>query len=291
MAGRCLSNQLVASGILAHAQEGPAHHYALLFMGNSHSSANDLPGLVARLIEVGEAGSSAEAELAPGWGFLADRLNDGVSRQSLESRPWTHVVLQAQKYSTTGLYSYPTTAAEEWIRRVKAQGAVPVMFPEWPRRGNFEEGARVHRLHLSIAGREPACVAPVGLTWDAALLRHPGLVLHAPDGNHSNLAGALLTAYVFYQLLTGRSADALPVIPSIAVAADTQRQLKAVAAEVTAAHSDSCLQFGMGGPVVDAGGAAGEAGVYEGIPALGGTGRILIGALVLLLGSRVLRSG
>jgi hypothetical protein len=203
--------------------------YELLFIGNSHSSFNGLPNLVAILIEAGEQGTTANAGLAPGWNFLSDRLNDGVTQQALEARAWTHVFLQAQKYSSTGQYSYSTEAAEEWIRRVKTKNALPIMFPEWPRRGNTEEGQRVYELHRSIALEEPACVAPVGPVWDEFILRYPAIGLHATDGNHSNLKGALLSAYVFYQIISGNPASGISYIAQIDVSEQVQEKLKEVA--------------------------------------------------------------
>jgi hypothetical protein len=203
--------------------------YELLFIGNSHSSMNGLPNLVAILIEAGEPGKVAYSDLAPGWNFLADRLNDGVTQEALESRNWTHVFLHAQKYSTSGNYTYPTVGAEEWIRRAKSQDSLPIMFPEWPREGNTEEGLRVHELHVAIASREPACVAPVGLVWDKFIELYPYISLHATDGNHSNLKGALLTAYVFYQVVTGNNAIELDYISEIDVPESTQYKLKEVA--------------------------------------------------------------
>lgn len=243
--------------------------YQLLFMGNSHTAANGLPNLVTALIEGGIPGAAASQATAPGYLFLADRINDGVSRPLLESRNWSHVILQAQKYSSSGQYDYPTAAAEEWIRSAKAQGARPILFPEWPRRGNTEEGPRVQQLHLDIASRESACVAPVGLAWEAALEENPGLVLHASDGNHSNLTGSLLTAFVLYQVITGKPASELPDLATVAVSSGTQQALKTVAAEVVAANQQTCAAPPAPGP--------------EGIPALGlsGMGILILGLAVL----------
>jgi hypothetical protein len=210
--------------------------YELLFIGNSHSSVNGLPDLVAILIEATGQGKTANAALAPGSNFLAERLKDGTTQATLEARKWTHVFLQAQKYSSTGNYSYPTDAAEEWIRRIRKLNASPVMFPEWPRRGNTEEGQRVYDLHVSISTREPACVAPVGLVWDAFIFRYPAIALHAADGNHSNLNGALLTAYIFYQILTEKPANTLGYIAEIDVNEETQRKLKEVALDFHNQH-------------------------------------------------------
>jgi len=214
--------------------------YESLFIGNSHSASNGLPDLVATLIETGLPGKSANSSLAPGYGFLSDRLSDGVTQQALDSRTWTHVILQAQKYSTSGLYHYPTDAAEIWIRRVKERNARPILFPEWPRKGNKEEGHRVHNLHLGISSREPACVAPIGLAWEESIARYPGLNLYASDGNHSNLSGALLSAYVFYELFTGRLAVDLPYIPEIKVDAESQQKLGDVASFVVETNHETC---------------------------------------------------
>jgi hypothetical protein len=242
---------LSCAASLAHAQAGvtdplppgaKTENFDLLFMGNSHSKANDLPGLVATLIETGKPLANADAANAPGFMYLADRQDDGVSPQLLASRPWSHVVLQAQKYSTSGLYYYPTDAAEEWIRRAKAQNTQPILFPEWPRRGNTEEGKRVHNLHLSISSREAACVAPIGLAWEKSIADHPEIELHAPDGNHSNIQGALLSAYVFYEVMSRQPAADLPVVSSIKVSPDVQGKLKNTASEVVATSAETCLQ-------------------------------------------------
>jgi hypothetical protein len=184
--------------------------YSVLLIGNSHSSRGNLPAALQQLLEEGRDGSSARVVALGHWAFLADRLADGVTQEALGSQPWTHVVLQAQKYSMSGRYTYPTAAAEEWIRRVRTVGATPVLFPEWARKGHPEEGARVQALHEAIAAREPACVAPIGLAWDSLRETNPKIALHDRDDNHANSTGALLTAYVLYAAITGNSIGDLP---------------------------------------------------------------------------------
>lgn len=205
--------------------------FQVLLIGNSHSSKNKLPDLLAAVIRTGQPGISVHAEAAPRWKFLSERLDDKVTTKALRSRNWTHVILQAQKYSTSGRYLHPTDAAEEWIRRVRRRGAAPVLFPEWGRRGEEDEGLRVHRLHMGIAEREPACIAPVGLAWEIMHRRDPAIRLHAYDGNHSNPTGALLTAFVLYQTVTGSPAEELPLIESTRVGAEVQEILRRAAGE------------------------------------------------------------
>lgn len=206
---------------------------ALLFMGNSHTSSNNLTGMVAAMVSAVRPGKSVSNVIAPGGMFLEERVHDAQSMNLLRSQRWSAVVLQAQKYSTSGLYTYSTAEAEELIRIARAAGSLSVMFPEWPQRG-IDETQRIYDLHVSIAQRAPACVAPIGQAWDLALARNPSLVLHAPDGNHSAPAGAFLAALVLFATLTNESPLRVPDLPQFGIAASLQRELREVAAETIA---------------------------------------------------------
>jgi hypothetical protein len=148
----------------------------------------------------------------------------------LREQRWSFVVLQAQKYSESGLVEYSTSEAEALVRMARAAGAVPVLFPEWPRRG-IAETQRIFDLHVSIARHAPACVAPIGQAWDLALARNPSLVLYASDGNHSAPAGAFLAALILATTITGVPPDQLPALAIPDVDPATQAFLRAVAAE------------------------------------------------------------
>jgi hypothetical protein len=207
----------------------------LLFMGNSHTAAHGLPQTVGALVRAARPDRSVHVEVAPDWGFLEDHASNPRTLELLDRRRWTFVVLQAQKYSASGQFSYPIEPAIELARRARAAGAVPVMFPEWPRRG-VPETQRIYDLHVSIAQREPACVAPIGQAWDIALARHPGLVLHDADGNHSAAPGAFLAAVVIASTMTGVPPDAFPVVSQAGVDAELQARLRDAAAEAVALH-------------------------------------------------------
>jgi hypothetical protein len=201
-----------------------ASAYKVLLMGNSHAAG--LNSVLPDLLALGQPGKPVEMRLSSSSGFLVDRVSDGSSEQDLEREPWTHVILQAQKYSTTGSLSYPTDAAEYWIRGSKEQGATPIMFPEHPRRGNTWEGRTLWELHTGIAMRENTCVAPVGPVWDEVIFRAPSLVLHQPDGNHASQTGALLTALVFYPIITGQPVESLPELSAFGIDAETEQVMK-----------------------------------------------------------------
>lgn len=207
----------------------------VLMMGNSHTSRHAVHAQLQALLQAG-LGRLAASQLSPGEGFLDERVGDGVSLPLLRSRRWTAVVLQAQRYSTTGQFNYSTREAEDLVRAARAQGALPVLFPEWPRLG-VPETQRIYALHVSIARQAPACVAPVGQAWDLARQRHPSLVLHASDGNHAAPAGAYLAALVLQATLSGAEPERLLLLPDLPVdvpAAD-QARLRQVAADAVRA--------------------------------------------------------
>lgn len=209
---------------------------AVLFMGNSHTSYNHLPEMVAAMLRAARPGQRVEAVEAPGWLFLEQRSRDAASLALLHDRRWHFVVLQAQQYSASGRTTDSTAGAESLIRAARSVHAIPVLFPEWPRDG-VPETRRIYDLHRSIVRREPACVAPVGQAWDLARATYPDLLLHASDGNHSAPAGAFLAALTLTAAITGTAPDALPALPQFAVPVAVQSRLRQVAAQTVAAIS------------------------------------------------------
>jgi hypothetical protein len=207
-----------------------AADFKLLFMGNSHTSVNNLPGMVAAMVRAGLPGKTVKYVEAPGWMFLEERAADAASLALLRDPGWSFVVLQAQKYSSSGLFEYSIDGAVELVHMARVDKAVPILFPEWPRRG-VPETQRIYDLHVSIARREPACVAPIPQAWDLALARYPTLVLHDADGNHSAPAGAFLAALILATTMTGVPPGHLPSLAGLGVDDDVQARLRGVAAE------------------------------------------------------------
>ncbi len=215
--------------------------YKVLLMGNSHAAA--LRSTLEYFLVHGQPAKPADVQTAPGVAFLDERRNDGVSEQKLESAPWTHVILQAQKYSTTGASIYPTTAAEYWVRRSKELGATPIMFPEHPRQGNRLEGRTLWDLHTGIAARENACVAPVSLVWDEVIFTDPSLALYQPDGNHASKTGIVLTALVFYSIITGQPVETLPELSELGIDSATELLLKQAVSSLLFVHPPCAFEI------------------------------------------------
>ncbi|MCO4799280.1 MAG: hypothetical protein KC484_08705 [Colwelliaceae bacterium] len=209
-----------------------AQHYKVLLIGNSHVTSNNLPKIIELLIQQGKTNNQVKVEHSSGAGYLDDRINDGVTLEKIESESWTHVVLQAQKYSQSGSRLYSTDAAESWVAIVKQKNATPILFPEHPQKGNSFEGQYVHDIHMSIVENQKSCIAPIGLAWNEAIDELPDLTFHAVDGNHAAYTGSFLTALVFYQVITGELADSLPYMQSIPLSESVQSDLGKIASKI-----------------------------------------------------------
>ncbi len=208
----------------------------LLFMGNSHTASHQLPAMVAGLLRAARPGKSVEVVVSPHSMLLNARGSHSPSLGLIASRRWTHVVLQAQDYSSSGLFTYPTTGAEKLVQLANAQGSQTVLFAEWPRRG-IDESGRIFDTYANIAQVQPACLPPVPQAFDLAVTRHPSLSLWDADGNHSGPAGAFLAAVILFSAMDDTPPAGLPALVDIGVDALTQSQLKAVAADTIKLHS------------------------------------------------------
>lgn len=214
---------------LAIPQNQDAEDYKILYFGNSHVAGQ--AELIETLIANALPDKTVTAEIAPGRHFLAERLNDPSSMDMLLENEWTHLVLQGQKYSQSGGNIYPTDAAENWIALAKENGITPILFPEHPQLGDTQEGQFVYDIHTNIANNQRSCVSPIGPAWDKALAIDSSLNYYHSDGNHAAPVGSLLTAYVFYEVITGQPADLVPDIDELVVVKETQSFLRQIASE------------------------------------------------------------
>lgn len=208
----------------------------VLMMGNSHTHFNDLPGRLEAMLRVGNPGKTVAVIAAPASLFLDEHLKHASTLALLKNQQWNYVILQAQKYSSSGAFSYSIAEAISLVGLARQSKALPVLYPEWPRRG-IAETDRIFTQHVSIAQQAPACIAPIGQAWDMALQRHANLPLYATDGNHSTAAGAQLTAFILYATLSGKLPSTLPDIQVSDVSTMMQIQLRQVADETVLALS------------------------------------------------------
>lgn len=170
----------------------------ILFIGNSHTRKS--PDLLAKLFKISQPQKSILIARSMG-GFLSQHAKSQVTLDLIEFGKWDFIVLQAQKYSTTGKYTYPIDGALKLAKLGQNQGSKIILFPEWSRRGVPDEYLRINQIHAQIADQTGAQVAPIGQTWDAIAQQRTDLVLHHADGNHAADVGHFINACIFYSMM------------------------------------------------------------------------------------------
>ena len=144
---------------IAAAEEPPLK---VLFIGNSYTSVNDLPGLVTALAE-GRPGRRIETgQETPGGCTLLKHAQDGKAAAAIRSRKWDVVVLQEQSQLP---FMHPTMmreGAKELHSVIREQGATTMLYLTWARQSQPENQAAINRSYFRCAEELRAKVAPVG---------------------------------------------------------------------------------------------------------------------------------
>ena len=200
---------LVAAALLAwQPSASPAR---LLFIGNSLTYENDLPGMVCLLARSAGRPLVCESVARPDYG-LEDHWRDGEARKAIAAGRWDIVVLQqgpsALPESRRVLIDY-TRRFDAEIKKAGARTALYLVWPSRARRGDFEAVSRSYRAAAQAVG---ATLLPVGEAWRAAWALDDGLPLYQADGFHPSDAGTYLAALVAYRHLFGEPAPVTPVL-------------------------------------------------------------------------------
>lgn len=213
----------------------------LLFIGNSYTYVNDLPGMFAQL--AGSGGHPVETRtLAEGGWTLADHVNDKNTLPAIQSGKWDYVVLQEQSEipavnSSRVAGMYP--AARTLVQWITENGETPMFFMTWAHQGgdpqyglnDFDSMQNQTVVgYMTIAHELRVPVAPAGYAWWTARKQYPDIVLWQSDGSHPDMSGTYLAACVFYAAIFHQSPEGLRYTAQIP--AKTAQTLQSVAAGV-----------------------------------------------------------
>lgn len=212
----------------------------VLFLGNSYTSTNDLPGMFASLAAA--AGRRVDvAMVANGGETLADHAASADDSAQLADAKWDCVVLQEQSEipAMPGGRPQMQAAVRNLAGRIRTAGAVPILFETWAHRdGMPAAGLRdfaVMQTALSEGYRQAGSqagigVVPVGDAWATAIERDSSLALWQPDGSHPTAAGTWFSAAVLVHALLNADPGQL-VTSSGAPPANIAAELAAVASQ------------------------------------------------------------
>ena len=187
---------------------GPGLH--VLFIGNSLTYVNNLPGIVEALADSAREPLLETRMVAKPDYSLEDHWADGDARRTIESGGWNVVVLQQGPSSLDESRALLLTYAKSFNDAITKVGARPAMYQVWPtvdRAADFPRANESYRLAASAVG---GLLFPAGEAWLAAQRIDPTIPLYAFDGLHPSAEGSYLAALVMYAVLYGKSPVGLP---------------------------------------------------------------------------------
>ena len=229
----------------------------VLFLGNSYTSVNDLPGTFSALCNA--MGKPMQvASNAPGGYTFNGHSTNATSLALIQQADWDVVVLQEQSQ----IPSFPPTQVASqcypYAARLDSfiQAVNPCMetffFMTWGRQNGDASNCanypvlctydgmqgRLRESYLEMAQDNQASVSPVGMAWKRVRDLNPGIELYSPDGSHPSIAGTYLAACVFYASLFHESPQGAAFTSGLADS--TAQILQLVAFETV---TDSLIQW------------------------------------------------
>ena len=184
----------------------------ILFIGNSFTGRNDLPGLLTEMAASAPEPTAIETDrvLANG-ASLRQHWNAGTAAEKVGQGGWDYVVLQEQSTLPIKNVRRFHENVQLFNEIIQQQGAKTMLYITWARQHAPETQQVLNEATQTIAGETGALVAPVGVIWQNARQSHPDLELYDKDGSHPSPTGSYLAACVFYATLLQKNPTSLMV--------------------------------------------------------------------------------
>lgn len=173
----------------------------ILMLGNSFTTKNDLPSLLAQLTQ------SEVVAHARGGARLSEHLNPNTkmgerTQEALQTEKWNYVVLQEMSNAPIKSKEKFLSAVEKLCEQIRENGAEPVLFATWAYEQDSKQLKKLSMDHDEMdkkmfeayheAAKINDClIANVG---KAFYENSKSIDLYAEDGCHPNEQGSELAA-------------------------------------------------------------------------------------------------
>jgi prepilin-type N-terminal cleavage/methylation domain-containing protein len=187
----------------------------VLFVGNSFTFTNDIPGLTVALSRAAEAKPELNVDShVVGGATLERHWNDGAALAKIQSTDWDIVILQEQSQRPLKAFGRDTffyPYARKFAEAIRAIGAIPMFYMTWARPDlpGFPQ-QQWTESYSDITKELTAECAPVGVAFERFKLAFPGTALTTDANGHPSPQGAYLAACTFYAALYRKSPEGLP---------------------------------------------------------------------------------
>ena len=195
----------------------------ILFIGNSYTFMNDLPGTFTKLVESG--GETVKTDIsAIGGTTLEKHTKNKTTIDKIKKGKWNFVVLQEHSLGTVidsfrTKHTYPAINYLDSLIKVKK--AKTLLYMTWGRKKGgihildtlstkrfkdyFEMQAAVEKAYRQMGKDFGAQVVPAGLAWQNVIRKYYFANLWEEDESHPNPEATYLNACVFYATVFKKS--------------------------------------------------------------------------------------
>ena len=174
--------------------------YSALFIGNSLTYTNDIPGLLEETASTQGYTMTASSVAFGGYG-LEDHWNEGSIQTLIESREYDFVIIQqgpsSQADGKASLIEYGGKIAT----LCQAHGVKLVYYMVWPSLTYYKTFDGVIANYTEAAAMSNSRLAPVGSVWKAHFDATDDFSYYGPDGFHPSLEGSRVAAEVIFESL------------------------------------------------------------------------------------------
>lgn len=170
----------------------------LLFIGNSHTFFNDLPGMVRDLAVENGYACQVTKLAESGWSLL-QHVNEPNTEYVILSGGFDYVILQdrANPFNREDF----TSAVLTLNALIRQTGAIPVLYESWTNKDAANKQAELDAAHYEMAEKIGAILVPVGEYWRDNAHIHSGIDMYAGDGIHATKAGSQFAAGMIWDMI------------------------------------------------------------------------------------------
>jgi hypothetical protein len=187
----------------------PPATYRVLFIGNSLTYFNDLPGTVARLAGSGNVTIHVASVAEPNLALIDHAEGSSNALDMIRQGGWNYVVLQQGPSALSLSRDTLLLATRLLAAEIRAVGARTALLMVWPESSRFAVFHDVRESYRAAADDVGGLFFPAGEAWRTAWASDPQLQLYGPDGYHPSELGTYLAALVVYEEITGNDSRAL----------------------------------------------------------------------------------
>lgn len=208
-AGTVLYQLLVAGpSVTFYTQPRGPSHLRVLFVGNSLTYFNDMPGIVAGMLTLRHPELRPQVAMvsAPGY-TLREHFENGRVLQVLSDQRWDVVVLQERGGYAIDHPGETRVYAQRLAAAAQRSGGKSMLFVDWFQASASQPPGQAEAEIASALGLSTLPAGPVLARLHQEL---PRLELLQEDGQHPSPAGSYAIALIAYVRLLGESPAGLP---------------------------------------------------------------------------------